>query len=100
MRGSAFTLAVLVVFSVLGYGIWLDSAIVAEAYRIRQLRAEEADLLNRIRICEARIAAATRPEVLVRAAEEMGQDDLARYVVKSVRLPENREVLTGTVESN
>ena len=84
MKGSLFTLAVLSVFAVLAYTIWLESSIIAEAYRIRELRESDADLKNKIKIFDAVIARATRPDALVMSAEDLGQVGFERHVARHI----------------
>ncbi len=78
MRVAAFVLAVMSVFGVLVYTIWLESAVVAEAYQIYQLRQETAAMKNRIHMRKADLAARSRPAALSESAAHLGLDGLER----------------------
>ena len=87
MRASLFVLSVLSIFSVLAYTVWLESAIVAEAYVIFELREEEAEMRNQIRIRTADLAARNRAAAIKQTAEEMGLVGFERNVAKVVPNP-------------
>ncbi|MFT7620730.1 MAG: hypothetical protein ACI97A_004388 [Planctomycetota bacterium] len=95
MRASVFVLAVLSIFGILAYTVWLESAIVAEAYVIFELREEEAEMRNQIRIRTADLAARNRAAVLKLTAEEMGLTDLERNVAKVVANPGTKNAARG-----
>ena len=76
MRACLFILAVVAVFGELAYTIWLESAVIAEAYEIRRLRDETSTLDNQIRIVEADLAKSSRLKILTMKAKQMGLDDL------------------------
>ncbi len=95
MRVSVFVLAVLSVFGILAYTIWLESAIIVEAYAVRQLRGENAEMQNRIQIRLADLASRKRPERLEATAKKLGLDDLKRNVAKIVIVPKEKRAARG-----
>lgn len=88
MRVAAFVLAVMSVFGVLVYTIWLESAVVAEAYEIYQLRRETAEMKNRIHIRKADLAARSRPSALTESAAQLGLEGFERNVAVVIEATE------------
>lgn len=95
MRAGVFAAAVLCVFGILAYTIWLESAVIAEAYHLRRLRGEEAEIRNSIRILEADIARKTKLGELTKAAERLGIKDFERHTASIVHVD---DVIETTIQ--
>ncbi|MEE9391101.1 MAG: hypothetical protein V3W41_01210 [Planctomycetota bacterium] len=84
LRIVLFGLGILTLFGVLLRTLYLESAIIANAYEIRKLREEEAWLKNNNGVLRSDIAFRLNQSVLRAKAREMGMEENATVIPVSV----------------